>query len=257
VDSDYSAAVGTVLVGFALLMQEGASDHVCFGLTASVVLDKNVQAGFLCEFLWKLTNVQRGCCVYRDEDVFVNKGCKASSSDIERLVEASQAGGRSAFDELVRLYQRRAMQVAVRMLGDANEAAEAVQNAFVKAYLGIDKLREPGRFEVWLLRIVTNAAISQRRAAKRRANGIKVTDCHEDNGAVSLADKAIGEELKEAIRAAMGKLSKKEAKAISLFGLEGLSQREVAEIMGCSVTAVGWYVFEGRQKLKTLLKEYL
>jgi len=187
----------------------------------------------------------------------VNESRKANNSDIERLVEASQAGGRGAFDELVRLYQRRAMRVAVRMLGDANDAAEAVQNAFVKAYLGIDKLKEPGRFEVWLLRIVTNAAISQRRAAKHRAERIKVADCYEDKKAVSLVDKAVGEELKETIKAAMGKLSKKEAKAISLFGLEGLSQREAAEIMGCSAAAVGWYVFEGRQKLKRLLKEYL
>jgi RNA polymerase sigma-70 factor (ECF subfamily) len=149
------------------------------------------------------------------------------------------------------------MQVAVRMLGDVNEAAEAVQNAFVKAYLNIDKLKEPGRFEVWLLRIVANTAISQRRAARRRAERIKVADCYEDKGAVSLEDKAVGEELKGTIRAAMLKLSKKEAKAISLFGLEGLSQREVAEIMGCSVAAVGWHVFKGRQKLKVLLKEYL
>ena len=187
----------------------------------------------------------------------MNEIRQASSREISRLVEASQAGDRGAFDELVRLYQRRAMQVAVRMLGDTNEAAEAVQNAFVKAYLGIDKLREPGRFEVWLLRIVTNAAISQRRAARLRAERIKVADSYEDKKAVSLVDKAMGEELKETIKAAMGKLSKKEAKAISLFGLEGLSQSEVAEIMGCSATAVGWYVFEGRQKLKRLLKEYL
>jgi len=192
-----------------------------------------------------------------DEDVLVNESRQANSSDIGRLVEASQAGDRGAFDELVRLYQRRAMQVAVRMLGDANDAAEAVQNAFVKAYLNIDKLKEPRRFEVWLLRIVTNAAISQRRAARRRAERIKGADCYEDKKAVSLVDKAVGEELKGAIRAAMGKLSKKEAKAISLFGLKGLSQREAAEIMGCSAAAVGWYVFEGRQKLKVLLKEYL
>jgi RNA polymerase sigma-70 factor (ECF subfamily) len=192
-----------------------------------------------------------------DEDVFVNETRKANSSDIGRLVEASQAGDRGAFDELVRLYQRRAMRAAVGMLGDANDAAEAVQNAFVKAYLGIDKLKEPRRFEVWLLRIVTNTAISQRRAARRRAERIKVTDCHEDKKAVSLVDKAVGEELKRAIRAAMQRLSKKEAKAISLFGLKDLSQREAAEIMGCSAAAVGWHVFKGRQKLKVLLKEYL
>ncbi len=96
----------------------------------------------------------------------MNESREANSSDIGRLVEASQAGDRGAFDGLVRLYQRRAMRVAVRMLGDADDAAETVQNAFVKAYLNIDKLKEPRRFEVWLLRIVTNAAISQRRAAR-------------------------------------------------------------------------------------------
>jgi len=149
------------------------------------------------------------------------------------------------------------MRVAVRILGDANDAAEAVQNAFVKAYLGIDKLKEPGRFEVWLLRIVTNAAISQQRSARRRAERIKIANSYEDKKAVSLVDRAVGEELKEAIRAAMLMLSKKEAKAISLFGLEDLSQSEAAEIMGCSVAAVRWHVFRARQKLKVLLKEYL
>jgi RNA polymerase sigma-70 factor (ECF subfamily) len=188
----------------------------------------------------------------------VNNSEKANSSDIERLVKASQAGSRGAFDELVRLHQRRAMDVAVRLLGDVEEAAEIVQAGFVRAYLNIGKLKEPKRFEVWLLRIVTNAAISQRRAAKRRKDRIKIADSFcEDKKAVSPVEKGIAEELKEAMQRAMLKLSKKEAKAISFFGLKDLSQREVAEIMGCSVGAVRWYVFRARQKLKTLLKEYL
>ncbi len=55
----------------------------------------------------------------------------------------------------------------------------------------------------------------------------------------------------------MSKLSKKEAKAIALFGIEDLSREKVAEIMGCSAEAVKWHVFKARQKLKVLLKEYL
>jgi RNA polymerase sigma-70 factor (ECF subfamily) len=55
----------------------------------------------------------------------------------------------------------------------------------------------------------------------------------------------------------MLKLSKKEAKAISLFGLENLSHKEIAQIMGCSIEAVRWHVFRARQKLKILLREYL
>jgi len=187
----------------------------------------------------------------------VNGSGKPEHDDVERLVTASQGGDRGAFGELVRLYQRRAMEVAVRMLGGADEAAEAVQTGFVRAYLSIDKLREPKRFEAWLLRIIANAAISRRRAASRRPEQIRVAGCYEDKQALSPMDKKVGEELKEAIRRAMSKLSRQEAKAISLFGLGDLSQRQVAEIMGCSVGAVRWYVFRARQKLRLLLKDYL
>jgi RNA polymerase sigma-70 factor (ECF subfamily) len=193
-----------------------------------------------------------------DEDAFVNNTRKESTGDMERLVNASQAGNRGAFDELVRLYQRRAMQVAIRILGSANEAGEAVQAGFLKAYLSIGKLKEAKQFEVWLLRIITNAAVSQQRSAKRRLEKItQRPDCCQSSKSVSPLEKGIAEELKEAIRGAMLKLSKKEAKAIVLFGLENLSHREVSEIMGCSVGAVRWYVFRARQKLKVLLKEYL
>ena len=173
------------------------------------------------------------------------------------LVKSSQAGDRGAFDELVRLCQRRAMQVATRVLGDANDAAEAVQAGFVKAYLNIGKLKEPKRFEVWLLRIVTNAAISQARAAKRRTEQIRILDCRDNKKTFSPLERENVKELKETIRRAMLQLSKKEAKAMSLFGLENLSHREVAEIMGCSVEAARWHVFRARQKLRVLLREYL
>lgn len=187
----------------------------------------------------------------------MNNTYKASTSDIERLVRASQADDRGAFDELVRLYQRKAMQTAVRMLGNANEAADIVQVSFVKAYVSIRKLKEPKRFGVWLLRIVANAAISQRRVMRRRLEKMKIVDCYKGEKSISPAEKGIAEELNEAMREAMLRLSKKEAKAISLFGMEDLSHRQVAEIMGCSVEAVRWHVFKARQKLKVLLKDYL
>lgn len=187
----------------------------------------------------------------------MNDGQKANTSDIERLVKASQTGDRNAFDKLVRLYQRRVMHMAVRMLGNANEAAEVVQAGFVKAYLGIGKLRNPKRFEVWLLRIVANAAISRARAAKRRAEKVKAAGYYENKKTLSPVERASARELKEAIQQAMLKLSRKEAKAIALFGLKDLSHRQVSEIMGCSVEAARWHVFRARQKLKGLLKDHL
>ncbi len=187
----------------------------------------------------------------------MNDNLKVYTSDIEELVKASQGGDLGSFDEIVRLYQRRAMQIAARMLGNANEAAEAVQNGFFKAYLSIGKLREPKRFEAWFFRIIANTAISQRRAAKYRREKLKIEDCYEAKQVLSPVESQIGEELEEAIRWAMLKLSKKEVKAIALFGLEHLPREKVAEIMGCSTDAVKWHVFRARQKLRVLLKEYL
>lgn len=182
---------------------------------------------------------------------------KNGTRDVERLVEASRAGDRGAFDGLVRLYQQRAVYLAIRLLGNAEDATELVQQAFVTAYLKIDKLRDPRRFEPWLLKIITNMAIDHRGATRHRSGTIEVADCCEAKRAVSPVEEEIGAELEEAIRRAMLKLSSKEAKAISLFGFEDLSHKEVAGIMGCSVGTARWYVYRARRKLSVLLKDYL
>lgn len=174
-----------------------------------------------------------------------------------QLVETARAGDRTAFDELVLLYQKRAMQVAVRISGDADEAAEAVQAGFLNAFLNIKKLKEPKYFEIWLLRIISNAAITQARAAKRREKKVNIAEPVRKNKIPSPSDRESSKELKEAIKQAMRNLSQKEAKAISLFGIDDLSHKEVAEIMNCSVSSVKWYVFQARKKLKVLLKDYL
>ena len=131
-----------------------------------------------------------------------------------------------------------------------------VQQAFVTAYLKIDKLRDPKRFESWLLKIVTNLAIDHREAARHRLGALEATDC-EAKSPVSPFERQIKAELEDAIQGAMLKLSAKGAKAISLFGFEDLSHKEVARIMGCSVGTARWYVFRARRKLSVLLKDCL
>jgi RNA polymerase sigma-70 factor (ECF subfamily) len=187
----------------------------------------------------------------------VSNAQRRQVKEIRQLVEAGRAGDRAAFDELVWLYQRQAMLTAVRILSDADEAAEAVQAGFVNAYLNIGKLKEPGQFEIWLMRIISNAAIAQARKAKRRKEKIKIAELGGERKTFSPSDRENAEELKDAIQKAMFKLSKQEAKAISLFGLEELSHKQVAGMMGCTVAAAKWYVFRARQKLKVLLKDYL
>lgn len=179
-----------------------------------------------------------------------------NAAAIERLVEASKAGDKGAFDKLVQLFQRRAMQLAIRILAGADQASDVVQDAFVKAYLGLNKIRDPKRFEQWLLKIVANLAVEQLRKVKR-SQMVFQDDCPENSRGATPVEIAAGEELSKALRDAMAKLPGKQAKAIALFGLQNMSQNEVSQIMNCSVESVRWHVFEARKKLKELLKDYL
>lgn len=178
--------------------------------------------------------------------------------EIVRLVWASRAGDTAAFDRLVLLHQRRAVALALGILGNRDDAAEVVQESFIKAHLGLNGLSEPGRFRFWLLRIVANEAVSRRRAARRRriATGLFLAAKARDQSRRSQEQGNV-DELQEAVERAMRRLTDKEARAIALFSLDGLPQGEVARIMGCSHEAVRWHVHRARQKLRMLLKEHL
>ncbi len=174
---------------------------------------------------------------------------------IPDLVKQSQVGDRGAFDSLVKRYQVCAMKTATRILADADEADEAVQDGFVTAYLKIKKLKTPEKFGPWLLRIIINAAIDRQRSAVRRKQLFqRAADRAPSNHHDNVIDT---KELQSAIRSAMGKLTKTQTRAIGLFGIEELSHKEVAEVLGCTPEAARWHVYQARIKLKVLLKDYI
>src|SRR5437016_1658008 len=83
-------------------------------------------------------------------------------------VIAAKAGDSAAFGQLARQYQRQCAAVALRLLGNAHDASELVQDALVKAYRNLDQLQQSERFGPWLMRIVTNLALNYRRSRGRR-----------------------------------------------------------------------------------------
>jgi RNA polymerase sigma-70 factor (ECF subfamily) len=179
-------------------------------------------------------------------------------SETVALVKAGQTGDRAAFDRLVLLHQRQAMGLALGILGNVHDAAEVVQDALVKAYLGLGGLNQPERFQPWLLKIVANAAISRCRSARRHRILTRIFVAGTvERRAAEPPEGERGEELRVAIERALERLSAKEAEAIALFGLDDLPHREVGRIMGCSTGAARWHVHRARKKLRVLLKDYL
>lgn len=184
------------------------------------------------------------------------------------LVGRAQAGDTAAFADLVRAYQRRAVSVAYRLLGNAEDAGDVSQDAFVRAYRSLSQLQDPSRFGPWLLRTVSNLSLNFRRARASRAaasldDWSSLGETRRPGEASAVAERSADEagplpaELHAAISRAMERLPDKQRLALVLFSVEGMPQKEVAEVLECSVELVKWNVFQARRKLKELLAEFL
>jgi RNA polymerase sigma-70 factor (ECF subfamily) len=198
-------------------------------------------------------------------------GQKPVPSDGE-LVQEAIAGKKAAFDELIRRYQRQAMAVSYRLLGSTHDALEVTQDAFLKAYTSLRTLQKPEAFGGWLMRIVSNLSLNYRRSRKSRSQLLSLDEdltgaatAQGDAGGSSEwmgrpDDPLHGMESKEmgvALEAAMAQLPEKQRLALLMFTIEKMPQKQVADALECSVEAVKWHVFQGRKKLRELLKEHL
>ena len=186
------------------------------------------------------------------------------------LVARTLRGDRGGFDELIGRYQRQAVAVSYRLLGNSQDAMEVTQDAFLKAYRSLDTLQKADAFGGWLMRIVSNLSLNFRRSRKIRQQ-LPLNDAlgpvdSESQGAGgsewmarsgdpvrTLESEEMGRRLQEALQ----QLPEKQRLAIVMFTMEERPQKKVAEALQCSVEAVKWHVFQGRKKLKELMKEHL
>src|SRR6185503_12162120 len=108
-----------------------------------------------------------------------------------RLVEVAQRGDVESFNGLVRLYEGRVYNLCYRMLGDADSAADATQDAFLSAFRNLKSFRG-GSFRSWMLRIATNTCYDVLRARKRRPSvSLDIEPENEDDPSpLQIADKA-------------------------------------------------------------------
>ena len=195
----------------------------------------------------------------------------AQSPEDGDLVIKTLDGQRSAFDELIRRYQRQAVAVSYRLLGNSHDALEVTQDAFLKAYSSLRTLQKPAAFGGWLMRIVSNLSLNYRRSRKTRSqlplddllgpgDPQQIDAMHGSEWMAASGDPVRlleSQEMGRRLQEALNQLPEKQRQAIVLFTIQEMPQKEVAELLKCSVEAVKWHVFQGRKKLKELLKEHL
>jgi len=193
----------------------------------------------------------------------------AAPTDGQLVVRTSE-GDRKAFDQLINRYQRQAVAVSYRLLGNSQDALEVTQDAFLKAFTSLATLQKPEAFGGWLMRIVSNLSLNFRRGRKNKQqlpldDLLGTSEPSTSNGSGSdwmsqsgdpvrrLESEEMGRKLQEALN----QLPEKQRLAIVMFTIEEMPQKQVAETLECSVEAVKWHVFQGRKKLKEILKEHL
>ncbi|HLZ68681.1 MAG TPA: sigma-70 family RNA polymerase sigma factor [Dehalococcoidia bacterium] len=151
------------------------------------------------------------------------------------LVERARGGEAAAYEMLVRRYQALAFRVAFVLLGDAAEAEDAAQEAFLKAWQALPRFRAGAPLRPWLLRIVANEARNRRSAASRRGRlalrAAELPAAGEDPP--SSEDAALAAERRAALLEALNGLRPEERLVIAHRYLFELSEAEMAEALGC------------------------
>lgn len=177
----------------------------------------------------------------------------------DALVARAARGDRPALDELFRRYRDPAYRVAYRLLGNGEDALDAVQDGFVKALNHIGAFERRSSFKTWLLRVVSNAALDLGRQRRRRDElSAAVTErAAQDAGAtpdhLDPGREAEEADLRRALAEALVRLPEAQRRTFVLHVDGGLSYREVAAAMGISIGTVMSRLFYARQKLKGML----
>jgi len=173
------------------------------------------------------------------------------------LVRRLKDGDARALDELFRRHRDAAYRVAYRLLGNAEDALDCVQEAFIHVMRGIDAFRGQAAFRTWLYRVVTHAALDYRRyRAVRKTASLDTEEAREPAAAPARQptpdQEVAARDLGAAIDKALENVSEKNRAALILY-TEGLSYKEVAEALGISVGTVMSRIYNARARLRELL----
>lgn len=177
------------------------------------------------------------------------------------LLAAHVAGDAAAFGVLFARHRDRLWAVALRTMGNPDDAADGLQDGVVAAYRRAGSFRGEAAVTTWLHRVVVNACLDRLRAAKvRRAEALPDDlDEHGDRGSLATsgpvdpADEALAAERRRSVLAALAQLPPDQRAALVLVDMEGYPVSEAAAMLGCAEGTVKSRCSRGRKRLATLL----
>src|SRR5262249_34837570 len=176
-------------------------------------------------------------------------------------------GDDAAFAELVEKYKQPVMNLIYRILPDATEAEDLAQNVFIQVHKSAHRYEASAKFTTWLFTIARNLCLNEiRRRTRHPAESLDATHPEsddqparqfEDVKTFSPPDRLLQGELEQKIEQALQELPENQRLAIVLCRQDELSYEEIADTLGCTVSATKSLIHRGRETLKQKLKPYL
>ncbi|MEP6994236.1 MAG: sigma-70 family RNA polymerase sigma factor [Acidobacteriota bacterium] len=186
--------------------------------------------------------------------------------DEARLIREIRAGKTELFEYFVKQYQKKITRIAYRFLRDSGEADCASQESFLRAYQNLDAFREGSTFETWLTRICINWC--KDRLKRRRlvlyfhqgpgrddqdSDGLQEVAAHP---APSPERQAVGREIRERLKEAIGTLSPRQRSIFVMKHYEEMSIPEIADLTGLDSGTVKSHLFRAAHKIRERLSDF-
>lgn len=185
-------------------------------------------------------------------------------SDREKLLlDKAKSGDIAAFEELIEGYQRKIFNIALRIVGNYDDANDLSQEVLIRIFKSIGSFKEQSSFSTWIYRITTNVCLDDIRKRKNRRvvsldEEIKVEDGEMQRQIVSNdplpEETAEKEELRELVNGAISSLSEEHRLVIVMRDLQGFSYEEIARILKCPEGTVKSRINRARLALKNVLQ---
>jgi RNA polymerase sigma factor (sigma-70 family) len=185
-------------------------------------------------------------------------GPSLETAETASLVQQALQGDPAAFECLMLRYERQVVRLAMRFLGTTEDAQDAAQEVFFRAYKYLHRLDLQRPIEPWLMRTTVNVCRNIGRKRQRRLSTFSESETASEPAATEFCDPYSGiveEEERQMLWKALNTLPEKERIAITLRDIEGLPTAEVAAILESSETTVRSQISRARVRMKEAIDE--
>lgn len=177
------------------------------------------------------------------------------------VIQAVLDGNINAYELLVKEYEKNVYNLALRMVGNSEDAADMSQEAFIKAYNSLTSFRGDSKFSVWLYRIVSNVCLDYLRSRGRRQTvSLSAENDDGEDVEIDIADETQSPErlldrrlTRDAVRRGLAALPPEHRQILLLREIQGLSYDEIADALGIEAGTVKSRIFRARKKLCAFL----